>query len=291
MEIGLNPMETDEGRFVLASVVDIRPRKQAELELRRSNEELERFAYVASHDLQEPLRTVASYVQLLARRYRGKLDADADGVHRLRGRRRAPDAAPHRGPAGLLARGHAAARRSCPPTMRDACSTSALRQPARRASRNRARRSTRAIRCRWCVADARPARAALQNLIGNALKFRGDGAAATSHVGAERAGREWLFSVRDNGIGIEPEYFERIFVIFQRLHAREEYPGTGIGLAICKKIVERHGGRIWVESEPGEGATLLLHAAGEPRSERDMASASRARSRSCWSRTTRPTCG
>jgi PAS domain S-box-containing protein len=249
VEIGLNPIETDEGIFVLASVVDIGPRKQVEEELRRSNEELERFAYVASHDLQEPLRTVASYVQLLSRRYRDRLDADAvdfidfavGGVRRMQlliedllafsrvGTRGAPLVPANLQEVfeGTLASLHAALQESNATVTADPLPV--------------------------VVADAGQVAQLLTNLIGNALKFRGDLPPGV-HVGAAQAGRMWTISVQDNGIGIAPEYFERIFVIFQRLHSREEYAGTGVGLAICKKIVERHGGRIWVESLPGQGA-------------------------------------
>ncbi len=253
VEIGLTPVDTDEGTFVLATVVDIGPRKQAEEELRRSNEELERFAYVASHDLQEPLRTVASYVQLLSRRYRDRLDGDAmdfidfavGGVRRMQhliedllafsrvGTRGAP-LVPTELPAVLRATLdtlHAALEESGAEVTADEMPT--------------------------VVADAGQVAQLLTNLIGNALKFRG-AEAPRVHVGAERIDRMWSISVRDNGIGIAPEYFDRIFVIFQRLHSREEYAGTGVGLAICKKIVERHGGRIWVESTPGQGARFTF---------------------------------
>ena len=253
VEIGLTPVDTDEGTFVLATVVDIGPRKQAEEELRRSNEELERFAYVASHDLQEPLRTVASYVQLLSRRYRDRLDGDAmdfidfavGGVRRMQhliedllafsrvGTRGAP-LVPTELPAVLRATLdtlHAALEESGAKVTADDMPT--------------------------VVADAGQVAQLLTNLIGNALKFRG-AEAPRVHVGAERIDRMWSISVRDNGIGIAPEYFDRIFVIFQRLHSREEYAGTGVGLAICKKIVERHGGRIWVESTPGQGARFTF---------------------------------
>jgi len=253
VEIGLNPIEAEHGLFVLASVIDIRPRQQAEAELRRSNEELERFAYVVSHDLQEPLRTVSSYVQLLSRRYHDRLDADGvefidfavGGVRRMQqliadlllfsrvGTRGAPLVPTNLQTAfeGTLASLHAALDES--------------------------QATVTADRLPMVIADAGQLAQLLTNLLGNALKFRGT-EAPRAHVGATRTGRMWTISVQDNGIGIAPEYFERIFVIFQRLHAREEYAGTGVGLAICKKIVERHGGRIWVESTPGQGARFCF---------------------------------
>ena len=253
VEIGLNPIEAEEGIFVLASVIDIGPRKQAEAELRRSNEELERFAYVASHDLQEPLRTVSSYLQLLSRRYRDRLDADGadfmdfavDGARRMQqliadllvfsrvGTRGAPLVATEMQTAfdQTLASLRAAIEES-------SATVSADPLPA-------------------VLADGSQLAQLLANLIGNGLKFHGEEPPRV-RVSARRTGRLWTISVEDNGIGIAPEYFERIFVIFQRLHAREEYPGTGVGLAICKKIVERHGGRLWVESTPGAGARFFF---------------------------------
>ena len=249
VEIGLNPIEAEEGFFVLASVIDIGPRQQAEAELRRSNEELERFAYVASHDLQEPLRTVSSYVQLLSRRYRDRLDADAvdfidfavGGVRRMQ--QLIED---------LLAFSRVGTRGAplVPVGMQSVYETTLASLGA---ALDESNATVTADPLPTVVADAGQLAQLLTNLLGNALKFRGDQPPRV-HVSAQRTGRMWTISVQDNGIGIAPEYFERIFVIFQRLHAREEYPGTGVGLAICKRIIERHGGRIWVESTPSHGA-------------------------------------
>jgi PAS domain S-box-containing protein len=251
VEIGLNPIETDEGVFVLASVVDITQRKRAEAELKRSNEELERFAYVASHDLQEPLRMVGSYVQLLAKRYKGKLDQDADEFigfaldGAIRMQRLIQD---------LLAFSRVSTKGVVPvPTEADAVLGAALASLKLTVEETGA--SVTYDRLPPVLADPGQLEHVFLNLISNALKFRG-AAAPAIHIGASREGSEWRLTVRDNGIGIDPQYFDRIFVIFQRLNARTDYPGTGIGLAIVKKIVERHGGRIWVDSVPGSGTTF-----------------------------------
>ncbi|HEU0036814.1 MAG TPA: ATP-binding protein [Kofleriaceae bacterium] len=234
----------------------VRRRTEIELEQRvdelaRSNAELERFAYVASHDLQEPLRMVASYNQLLARRYKGQLGEDADefigytveGVTRMQrlindllAYSRVGSRAGDRKPVELT-RAFDAAIANLGGAIGDANALISHDDLPR------------------VVGDETQLAQLLQNLIGNAIKFHGD-APPKVHVGARRDGAMWAICVRDNGIGIAPEYFERVFVIFQRLHPREKYPGTGIGLAICKKIVERHGGKIWVESKPGEGSNV-----------------------------------
>ena len=257
VEISLSPLATDEGRLVSAAVRDITERKRAEAELAeraaelaRSNAELEQFAYVASHDLQEPLRMVASYTQLLARRYQSKLGPDADefiqfaidGVSRMQGLI-----------LDLLAYSRVSRKaRAFERVDLEAVFTQATANLQASILESRAEVTHEPLPS--VAGDAPQLVQLLQNLIGNAIKFRAE-AAPRVHVSVERHARTWTFAVADNGIGIDAKYFERIFVIFQRLHTRDRYPGTGIGLAICKKIVERHGGKIWVESSP-RGSTF-----------------------------------
>jgi light-regulated signal transduction histidine kinase (bacteriophytochrome) len=251
VEIGLNPIETGEGLFVLASVVDISPRKRAEEELRRSNDELERFAYVASHDLQEPLRTVTSYMQLLSRRHRDQLSGDAvefidfavAGAKRMQ--RLIQD---------LLAFSRVGTRGGSLVSI-DANSVMTSVVGNLKAAINESDAVVTSDSLPSVLADPGQLEQLLTNLVGNALKFRG-AETPQVHVGVRREGRFARFSIRDNGIGVDSQFFDRIFVIFQRLHGRDDYPGTGVGLAVCKKIVERHGGRIWVDSVPGAGATF-----------------------------------
>jgi signal transduction histidine kinase len=220
-------------------------------ELARSNADLQQFAYVASHDLKEPLRIVASYTQLLARRYKGKLDSDADEFIRY-----AVDGANRMqwlindllAYSRVTSQDQVLEEVDCHGVLEEVLSDLRV-----------AIEESRAVVTHdplpRVMADRGQLGQLFQNLIGNAIKFHGKGPPQV-HVTAERKSDEWAFSVRDNGVGLDPQYAERIFVIFQRLHDREEYPGTGIGLAICKKVVERHGGRIWVVSQIGQGATF-----------------------------------
>jgi PAS domain S-box-containing protein len=271
-----HPVFDESGRFIGYRGVgrDITERKTAEAalqaahedlerkarELARSNAELEQFAYVASHDLQEPLRMISSYTQLLERRYAGKLDDDArefmqfivGGAARMK--QLIED---------LLAYSRVGTR------------TRPLQVLSMQGVFDRAVSNLRAaIEASGAVVTAGDLPSVLgdevqlvqllQNLVGNAIKFRGD-QPPRIHVDAVESDADWHFRVRDNGIGIEPAYFDRIFMVFQRLHTRDEYDGTGIGLAICNKVVDRHGGRLWVESTPGAGSTFLFTL---PRKER-----------------------
>lgn len=222
-------------------------------DLTRSNQDLEQFAYVASHDLQEPLRKVSSFAQLLAAQYEGKLDADANEFigYMVDGARRMQVLIQN-----LLAYSRLG-RKGQPFAPTDV--NAVLRQAL--ANLQGAIEDSAAVITSGplptVLADEFQLVQLFQNLIGNAIKFRGAGQPVIQ-VQAEAAGSTWTFSVRDNGIGIDLQFAERIFVIFQRLHSREQYAGTGIGLAFCKKIVERHGGRIWLESKPGQGATFCF---------------------------------
>jgi PAS domain S-box-containing protein len=243
---------------ILEINTDITDRKLADEQLRRlaedlahSNRELEQFAYIASHDLQEPLRMVAGYTQLLRRRYAGKLDHDADefidfavdGATRMQALIN-----------GLLTYARVGARALELQVLDAGQVVDQVVADLGAAIQDSAATVTHDA-LPTVLADPTQLHQLFQNLIANAIKFRG-GSPPTVHVSARLERDEWIFSVRDNGIGIDAPYLERIFTIFQRLHSRSEYPGTGIGLAVCKKVVERLGGRIWVESQPGQGTTF-----------------------------------
>jgi signal transduction histidine kinase len=240
--------------------LEIAERKRAEAdlslrsqELARSNADLEQFAYVASHDLQEPLRMVASYLQLLEKRYWDKLDSDANDFigFAVDGARRMQVLI-----ADLLAYSRIGTRgQSFRPVNCEQALEKAMINLHIAIQESGAQITHTPLTTVW--GDAMQLTQLFQNLIGNAIKFRRD-RPPEIYIRAEPEEDAWRFSVRDNGIGIEPQHFERIFMVFQRLHSRSAYPGTGIGLAICKKIVERHGGAIWVESEPGQGATFYF---------------------------------
>jgi PAS domain S-box-containing protein len=248
------------GDMILLAINDITERKAAEeamaqyaRELARSNEELEQFAYVASHDLQEPLRMVTSYLQLLEKRYKYRLDPEADKFigYAVDGAARMKSLI-----TDLLAfsrvesRGLQYSRTDC-----DAVLARALVNLKPVIEETHAEITSEPLPS--LRVDGGQLVQVFQNLISNAIKFHSS-EPPRIHIAAEEKDGKWLFCIKDNGIGIEPQYLDRIFVLFRRLHGLMEYPGTGIGLAICRKIVERHGGRIWAESEPGAGSTFYF---------------------------------
>ncbi len=262
VDLTRSPLEVGRQQLFITAVRDRTEQERAEgalgkysLDLARSNAELERFAYVASHDLQEPLRMVSSYTQLLSRRYKGKLDASADefiayavdGANRMQ--KLINDLL-------ALSRVGTQARPSEP------VDTGSILRRVLSDMRPTIEAADAKIiapeHMPTVLADGTQIGQLFQNLIGNALKFRREEPPRVEITTEQDEADLWRFSFKDNGIGIEPQYFERIFVIFQRLHGKESYPGTGIGLAICKKIVERHGGQLWVESEPDQGANFLF---------------------------------
>jgi light-regulated signal transduction histidine kinase (bacteriophytochrome) len=259
LEVSADPLLMDGKRHVILAMNNITDHKRAEEALRRtaedlarSNEDLEQFAYVASHDLKEPLRMVTGFLSLLRDRSRGKLDAEcdeyvafaADGAARMQ--RLIED---------LLAYSRAGRGEMTGLTDLGTVLDGVLRSLTASIEES----ATVITHDPLPTVTCNPVELTqvFQNLIGNAIKFKGQGRPEI-HVGARRQTDDWLFTVQDNGIGIAPQFAERIFMIFQRLHTRQQYSGTGIGLAICKKIVERHGGRIWVESEPENGSTFCF---------------------------------
>ena len=256
VEISLSGTEVDGQKCVVAIVRDVSDRRRLEgdlqrlvAELKRSNEELEQFAYIASHDLQEPLRVVSGYTQLLKRRYTGKLDSEAEeyidftveGVKRMQALIN-----------DLLAYARLTTRgREFKPTDLGQLTKQVIMYLA--PVIDEAKATVEVAHLPTVLGDASQLTQVIQNILSNALKFRSNERPLCIKISSVRKLDDWIISVEDNGIGIAPEYRDRIFVAFQRLHTRDHYPGNGIGLAICKKIIERHHGRIWVESAPTHG--------------------------------------
>jgi PAS domain S-box-containing protein len=262
LEVTASSLTDSKGKTIagIEVVRDITERKQAEEHLRklsdelsRSNTDLQQFAYVASHDLQEPLRVIAGFVKLLAKRYKGQLDDEAeqfinytvDGVKTME--MLIKDLLEY---SRVQSNGMALKPSDCDKLVKECVKS--LQTVIEESGAKVTYDSLPNVK-----ADASQLVRVFQNLISNAVKFHGDEKPKV-HISAEKKENEWVFSIRDNGIGINPKQAERIFLIFQRLHTKEEYPGTGVGLAICKRIIEHHGGRIWVESEVGRGSTFFF---------------------------------
>jgi len=265
IEIMLSPLDSAEGVLVTAAIRDISVRNAAEAnlrdnvkELKRTNEELGQFAYIASHDLQEPLRMVASYTQLLSKRYKGQLDSDADefigfaveGASRMQALIE-----------DLLAFARVATTGNA---LRATSSEFALEQALQYLHWETERSGALVTHDPLPIVEADEMQLVqlFQNLVGNAIKYQGPGIPRVHISVTGDARTRWTFAVKDNGLGIDPQYFERIFGMFQRLHKRDEFSGTGAGLAICKKIVERHGGNLTIVSRPGHGSTFSFGLAG-----------------------------
>lgn len=260
VEVHLQLSNLENQRVFVAVILDITARRKIEHELARyvgdlhaSNLELEQFAYVASHDLKEPLRTITSYLQLLDQRYQALLDEDGkeyinfavDGAKRMATT------------VDDLLQYSRVQRQKVPFGPVDMNEIVTRVKSALRLTLNETNAQITSDVLPTVIANGHQMTQLIQNLISNAIKFRRDDSVKI-HIGAERLDNFWRFSVTDNGIGISGEYFQRIFIMFQRLHARDEYPGTGIGLAICKKIVEIHGGQIGIQSKVGSGSTFTF---------------------------------
>jgi len=258
IELMLSPLESAEGILVTAAIRNISARKKSEQELavanqvlEESNLELKQFAYVASHDLQSPLRSITGFVQLIQQEYEGKLDEQAqDWIRRT---------------VRAVARMQTLIRDLLSYSRVDARSGPLTQIPfleivndALILLESSIQDSGGQVTCDklpMVMGDRSQLVQLMQNLIGNGLAYRSD-KLPDIHISAKRSGKDWIFSVRDNGIGIDPNHYEQIFEIFKRLHSQKDHPGTGIGLAVCRRVVNRHGGKIWVESEPGHGSTF-----------------------------------
>jgi PAS domain S-box-containing protein len=252
----MNAVRNEQGVLIgYAKILsDETARKQLQDSLTESNTALEQFAYVASHDLQEPLRTMSTYAQLLTQKYGGKLDADADQFLAFIVSASARMSA-------LVLDLLVYARQT---TEEERSSSIALDEDLEAALTHldQAIQESGASVTHDPMPTLRVDRGQMvrlfQNLVGNGVKYRKPGRPAKVHISAEQNGAEWVISIRDNGIGFDPKYASTIFAPFKRLHTAEEYPGTGVGLAICRRIVQAQGGRIWAESQPGEGTTFYF---------------------------------